>query len=173
MRNNLIPAIMAACLLASACPRTLAQTGTSREYRIKAACIYNFVKFIEWPPQADRDSIGVCVLGKEAYDAAMNTIHGKSVAGKTLVVRPFTAVRDLRNCQILFVSDAEKDRWRSIAEAVRNSSILTVGESEGFVRSGGIINFLTQSNKLRFEINPAAAERAGLRISSQLLKLSR
>jgi hypothetical protein len=149
------------------------EAATSREYRIKAACIFNFVKFIEWPASADRDTITVCVLGQEAYDAAHSTLNGKSVVGRTLVVRPFTGVRDLRGCQILFISGDERGQWRQIQEALENSSVLTVGEAPGFASSGGIVNFFTQSNKLRFEINPDAAERAGLRISSQLLRLSR
>ncbi len=155
------------------CLHTRVQAATAREYKIKAACIYNFVKFIEWPAQAVRDTITVCVLGQEAYDAAYSTLNGKSVVGRTVVVRPFTGVRDLRGCQILFISGDERNRWRQIQEAIENSPVLTVGEAEGFASGGGVINFYTQSNKLRFEINPDAAERAGLRISSQLLRLSR
>lgn len=173
IRSVLAVAVVAAGVLTTGKPGALAQTGSPHEYALKAAVLYHFAEFVEWPAQAERDTITVCVAGKTAYDAARETIGGKSIRGKTLVVRQFTGPQDLRNCHILFISAAEKGRMRPILDTVRNTSVLTVGETGGFTESGGIINFKAEGNHLRFDINPDAATRVGLRISSQLLKLAR
>ncbi len=147
------------------------------EYQIKAAFLYNFAKFVEWPATALRGQgapIIVAVLGEDPFGADLEQIlDGKTAGGRQLVIRRFKGVRDLGLCHILFVSSSERERLREILRALQNSTVLTVGETEGFAGLGGIINFILEENRVRFEINIDAADRARLKISSKLLKLAR
>jgi hypothetical protein len=170
------PAALGALLLAACALLAAPAGGTTREYEIKAAFLYNFVKFVDWPAQALPDNspnVVIGVLGANPFGRALNTINGRSVKGKTLVVRQVSSAQDAQNCHMLFICPSERDRLRAILDALRNDSVLTVGEMKGFAESGGIINFTLQNDRVRFEINPAAAERARLTISSQLLRLAK
>jgi hypothetical protein len=152
------------------------QSAASREYSIKAAFLYNFVKFVDWPAQAlpsSSNTLVIGVLGRNPFGSALNTLSGKTVKGKTLVVRQFSSVPEQGACHVLFISSSEQDRMKQLLDALRSSSILTVSETRGFAQSGGIINFVVQDEKVRFEINPAAAERARLNLSSDLLRLAK
>jgi len=162
--------LIAAC--ACCCRPAPAGADANREYEIKAALLYNFVKFVEWPSQAG-STLVIGVLGRNPFGPALNTLNGKSANRKTIAVRQFSSVPDAGACQILFISPSEKDRLKPILDSLRGSSILTVSEVGGFTQSGGIINFTIQDDRVRFEINPAAAERAKLTISSQLLRLAK
>lgn len=168
---------MFAGILAFAASGAHAEPGSGpREYRLKAAFIFNFIKFVEWQAQdlpSTTPNLRVCVAGREAYAAALETINGKSAKGKTVIVTQFSGPQDLAGCQVLFISAAERQRSKGALDAARNSGILTVGEMDDFARNGGVINFTEESNRVRFEINPQAAERAHLTISSQLLKLAK
>jgi hypothetical protein len=146
--------------------------GAPREYVIKAAFIYNFVKFVDWPGGGSSTLI-IGVLGNNPFGAALNQLNGKSVKGKTLAVRQCNSVSDAESCQVVFISSSDADRQRQILDSLKSSSILTVGESKGFAQRGGMINFVTEDDRVRFEVNPAAAERARLNISSEMLKLAR
>jgi len=165
-------AMIAACTMASA-----AEPPPPTEYQIKAAFLYNFAKFVEWPATALRDPgapIIVAVLGEDPFGADLEqTLNGKSAGGRRVLVRRFKGVRDLEFCHILFISPSEKEHLRETLRALKNSNILTVGESDGFARLGGMINFIPEENRVRFEINIDAADRAGLKISSKLLKLAK
>lgn len=148
----------------------------SREYAIKAACVLNFIRFVDWPPAAlpeNSPNLVVGLLGTNVFGAALDTISGKSVKGKSIVIRQVANQREIQGCHVLFISPSEKDRYRPILESLRNDSILTVSEISGFARDGGVINFFAEGNRLRFEISPAAAERARLTVSSQLLRLAK
>lgn len=147
-----------------------------REYEFKSAYVYNFIKFVDWPAQrlpASSSTINVCVVGKEAYRAALDTINGKLVKGKTIAVTPYNGPQDISRCHILFVGDAETTHLSALLEGARPAGVLTVGDSSSFVKEGGVIRFRNENNKIRFDINPRAAEESGLTISSQLLKLAR
>ena len=147
------------------------------EYQIKAAFLYNFAKFVEWPAKAlleTRTSMTLCILGEDPFGADLEHIlDGKTVNGRSIVVKRFSAIRGLEVCHILFISSSERHHLPEILEALGQASMLTVGETERFARLGGIINFTIEDNKVRFEINVDAAERAGLKISSRLLKLGK
>jgi len=145
----------------------------AREYQLKAAIIFNFIKFVDWPAQrlpASSTTIQVVVAGKDAYDVVAQTIGGKEVKGKTIVVSQYSGPQDLARCHLLFVSAAAMRQFES--GVGRQSGVLTVGETASFARRVGIIGLKEQSNKLRFEINQQAAEQSGLTISSQLLKVA-
>jgi hypothetical protein len=148
------------------------------EYEVKAAFLYNFTKFVEWPPSAFAEGNGalrLCVLGDDPFGRGLNAAlgEGEVVEGRRLtVVRAETLAR-AGGCQVLFVSRSERERLPQILAPLKSSPVLTVGDSKGFLDQGGIVNFILEGSKVRFEINPAAAEQAGIRISSKLLRLAR
>ena len=150
---------------------------TSLEYDVKAAFLFNFAKFVEWPedrPEGDRSALVIGVLGVDPFGGALDAaVRDKTVNGRALSVKRFREVKDLAPCQILFISASETRRLPEILSRLGGTPILTVGEPEAFTREGGIIRFVTEDNKVRFEINVEAAERANLRISSKLLALAR
>jgi hypothetical protein len=147
------------------------------EYQVKAAFLYNFAKFVEWPPQAFKaasDPISICVLGENPFTHELeDAVSGKSVGGKGFSIRRLSDAGQASNCQVLFIASSERKRTRSILEVVRGSGVLTVGEAEGFCKGGGVINFTLEDWKLHFEINLKAADREKLKISSKLLGLAR
>lgn len=166
-------ALAAACLLGLAAAPAGAQ---HNPYAVKAACLYNFIKFVDWPDRAfpeGSSTLTIGVLGDNPFGNALNTLNGKQVKGKTLVVRQVTSVKEAQVCQMVFVSTSERSHLPQILEALQGSSVLTVGEMVGFARGGGIICFTEQGNNLAFEINQGAAARSRLTISSQLLKLAK
>lgn len=146
----------------------------SKEYQIKAACLLNFVQFIEWPASAFAESgspITVGVLGNDPFGQALEqTFQDETVQGRKLVVKRSRQVEDLNTCHLVFISKSEQDRLPGTLTGLNDARIVTVGEMEGFASRGGIINFFMENNKVRFEINAEAAQRKGLKISSQLLK---
>jgi hypothetical protein len=146
------------------------------EYQIKAAFIFNFAKFVEWPaaafPKAS-SPIVVGVLGENPFrDALEKTIKNKTVDEHPVVIREFRAATDATNCHILFISSSEKAQLPQILKQLNGRSMLTVGEMPGFTETGGMINFVLEGTKIRFQINNEAANGAGLKISSKLLNLS-
>jgi hypothetical protein len=149
---------------------------TQREYQLKAAFVYNFIKFVDWPgavlPETS-DTISVCVLGEEAFAEGFDTLKDKTVKGKKLAVRRLEQVKDADGCHVLFISSSADKRAPQVLQTLQSASVLTVGEMDRFPQLGGIINFVVERNKLRFEINVSSAERARLKLSSQLLSLAK
>lgn len=157
-------------------PHLRAQSALQREYEIKAAYLYNFINYIDWPTEAlpaTGGTITIGILGENPFGAALNPLNGKQVKGRTLAVKQVGSVKDLELCQIVFVCNSEKTRVSEILGQLKDSRILTVADIDGFAAQGGIINFISERNKVRFEINPEAARRLGLTISSELLKLAK
>ena len=147
------------------------------EYQVKAAFLFNFVKFIEWPPQASKgssDPINICILGEDPFGNSLeDAVKGKTVEGRTFLVPVrISEVQQASACQILFVSSTERKHVRAILAALKAPGVLTVGETEGFAAQGGMINFKLEDGRVRLEVNVEAAERANLRISSKLLSLA-
>ena len=146
-----------------------------REYEIKAALLYNFAKFVEWPDETVPETsapLTLCVLGDDPFGPALESIDGKTIRSRRLVIKRSVTARDVSTCHILFISSSEEKHLAQILEVLRTSSTLTIGETQGFTQNGGIINLAVESNKVRFEINANAADRAGLKISSKLLSLA-
>ena len=145
------------------------------EYQVKAAFLYNFVKFVEWPatPAVQEGPIEICVLGKDPFGGALErVVEGKTVNDRPLVIRRIGEIAAARSCQVLFVSASEAGRVSVIIKAVRGWNVLTVSEIERFSERGGIITFLMEGQRVRFRINPKMAASAGLKISSKLLQLA-
>jgi hypothetical protein len=147
------------------------------EYPVKLAFLYNFTKFVEWPADSYSDSrapLEICVVGDDPFDRNLEgELRTRSAGGHPVEVRNMRSSGSLRKCHVVFVPVSEKDRASGIMKALDGSSALTVGDWEGFAEEGGIISLTIEEDKLHFEINPLAAERAGLKISSKLLALAR
>lgn len=154
----------------------LAQRSGPTEYQIKAAFIYNFARFVDWPTQAFTDASApmvIGVLGKNVFKNDLaQIIAGKIIRGHALEFRTFDSVADVEHCQVLFISDSEKSHLSKIISRLGNASILTVGESDDFIENGGMIDLRIVDDKVRFDINNSAAKSAGLTISSKLLSLA-
>jgi hypothetical protein len=166
-----------------------AESETSREYQIKAAFLFNFFKFVDWPEEKTADSnepFTIGVIGTEPFGKSLEPIKEKEVKGRKVVIKQIKnlkekessknnkdAIEALRKCHLLFICSSEKENMVTIIEALKDSSVLTVGETAGFLESGGIINFLMEDKKVCFEINNFAAKQASLKIRSKLLRLAR
>lgn len=152
------------------------EASPSLEYRVKAAFLFNFAKFVEWPPGAfssPTSPILISVLGTDPFgDILAETVRDKTINGRRIVVERSDDVERVKTCHIVFISQSEEERLGSILSHLEHSYALTVSEMERFVHMGGGINLITEKEKVRFEINVAPAERAGLRISSKLLNLA-
>jgi len=164
------------------------ESETSREYQIKAAFLFNFFKFVDWPIEKTPNSnepFTIGVIGKDPFGKSLEPIENKKVKGRKVVIKKIRSfqkqesserkdtIKALRKCHLLFISSSKKENLTTIIEAVQDASILTVGETAGFLESGGIINFVMEDKKVRFEINNFAAKQASLKIRSRLLRLAR
>jgi hypothetical protein len=165
------------CALTAGAPRPLALAAqpATPEYQVKAAFLYNFLKFVEWPGEAGSSAGTIClgVLGRDPFDDALDTVRGKLAKGRKVVVIHFRSPDEVRGCDLLFISASEKGRLSQALRAAHNARMLTVADQEGFCEAGGMINLVSVKNRVGFEVNLAAANRARFRISSQLLKLAR
>lgn len=143
------------------------------EYQLKAAFLYNFAKFVQWPAETSGgslDTFALCVSGEEPFRIMHQYLSGKRIRGQLIAVRAVGGSAELSGCHLLFVSAASVQLQRALPGV--SGAVLTVGESADFMRSGGMINLVRADNRLRFEISRSVGERAGLKFSSQLLKLA-
>ena len=142
------------------------------EHDVKAAFVLKLVNFVQWPDAGGRDLI-IGFIGADATsDSLQKQVSGVSVNGRKVVVRRLGLDGDLKACQVVFVGASEGKNTQSVLDRVRGSSVLTVGESAGFGQHGGMVNVLLNDGRIRFEVNPHAAEQAHLQISSRLLSLA-
>ena len=169
--------LSAVCLLTLLGLIACAEPGTVNEYEVKAAFVFNFTQFVEWPEAAFPDAASpVCIgiLGDDPFGPILDqVVQGETVKGRKLVLKRSKRVEDLKNCQVVFIARSEKARLSQILSGLQGTGALTVSEIEGCAERGCIINFFLQANKLRFEINPEAARSKGLKLSAQLLSLAR
>lgn len=157
-------------------PAFAADSTGSKEYQLKAAFIYNFTKFVEWPPQSftqTNSPIVIGILGRNPFDDELEKIvKERYVNGRGIVVKHITSPPGPEPFHLVFVSNGEEEKWAEVLKSFQKTAVLTVGESEKFALSGGMINFIRQADKVRFEINQDSTEEAGLKINAQLLKLA-
>ena len=151
-----------------------ADTAVSKEYQVKAAFLYNFFQFVEWPAEAFPESqtpLVIGVIGDDPFDGYLEQIvHGEKVNNRPLVVRRYHQPDEIKVCHVLFISQSEGGRVKDLLAGLKGRNILTVSDLDGFARDGGIIRFVTENNKIRFKINTEAAKVARLTISSKLLR---
>jgi len=171
--SSLVWLLMAAQLFSGSLDLA-AQTAPSREHQVKAVFLFNFAQFVEWPPQAFPEAataVVVGVLGEDPFGAFLDeTVRGEKVNGRPLVIQRYRRVEEIKACHVLFISGSEAGNLRAILGSLKGRSILTVSDTEGFARDGGMIGFVTEKNKTRLKINVEAAKAANLTISSRLLK---
>jgi len=138
--------------------------------------LFNLTKYVEWPAAAFPETsspIMLGILGEDNFgDDLRRMVEGKSINGRRLLLRRIAWGEDIKDVHLLFIGASEKRRLPEILDKLRNSSVLTVGDNDSFSQLGGIINLATKENRIRPQINLAAAERAGLKISSKLLSIS-
>jgi hypothetical protein len=159
-----------AAMLSLLSPFSLAEGGDRLEYQVKAAFLFNFLKFVEWPAASNESPWVIGILGRDPFDGALeDTVRGKMVSGRPVEVRRYARPGDVKDCNILFIGRADYERLGIPMQP----GLLTVGEASGFLKSGGSINFYLEDNRVHFEIRPGVARSSGLRISAQLLKLGR
>ncbi|MGD0404707.1 MAG: YfiR family protein [Candidatus Acidiferrales bacterium] len=154
-----------------------AQVRPPSEYELKAAFLFNFAKFVDWPKNAfagPESPFLVCILGIDPFGSALdNALRGKVIAEHPASVARLKRVADISGCQILFVAASESHLLSEVVAKLRGQSVLVIGETNDFASSGGAIQFTLEDNRVRFFINPDAADRAGLKISSKLLALAK
>jgi hypothetical protein len=173
---------LAAGLLATVCAlfsmpaAQPAQAASLAESEIKAAFMYNFAKFVQWPDAAfaqPQSPLILCVMGEDGFGPALETIDHKLAQGHELQVRRRIRLEDAKSCHILFVADSERTRLAAVLHSVSGASVLTVSDIDRFAELGGVIGLYNVDNKLRFSINPEQARSASLQVNSQLLKLAK
>jgi hypothetical protein len=147
------------------------------EYQVKAAFLFNFTKFTEWPASAFASSNAPMVIGIVGEDPFGQTLDdavgGEVVRNHPLVVKRLQTDEDLRSCHVVFISRSEKDRIAKVLEKLKGSAVLTASDTKDFAENGGIVNLLLAQGTVKLEINQTAAEEAGLQISAKLMKLAR
>jgi len=189
-RSLAVVLVLFGCLLAAEVHPS-AQSGQYKEYEVKAAFIYNFLKFVDWPEEKMANSdkqIIIGIIGESPFGSATDVFKNKKVEDRDVVVKYFEGLEQikkmsekdraaneesLKNCHLLFICQSEQKLVREITDIVGKNGVLTVGDSEEFAKSGGAIHFFMEDNKIRFNINLTAAEKSGLKIRSQLLRLAK
>lgn len=180
MTRRLTSWILAAAIVAGSvrvAARPVPVTGESQradEYRVKAAFLFNFVKFVEWPTQAfsgQTAPLTLCVLGLDPFGSLLDdTLRGRAVAGRSIAIRRIPELES--GCHVLFISGSERRRLALLTDQLRGISVLTVSEEAGFTTLGGMIELFTAGESVQFNIAPAALERSGLHASARLIELA-
>ena len=153
-----------------------AQQAPPTEYQVKAAYLYNFGKFVDWSAAsapAKRDGFEICVLGQDPFGPSLDAaLARQSIDGKSVMARRIAKPQDAVGCRILFISSSEDHQLKGIFTVLDGSGVLTVSDIPQFSQHGGMIEFTLEGNRVRFEVNLATAEAAGLTLSSELLKVA-
>jgi hypothetical protein len=151
--------------------------GAPTEHQVKAAFLYNFANFVEWPAAALGPAgtpLKVCVIGADPFGGALDeAFRDQLVQGRKVQIARGQTLEALGRCHILFLPQSEQGRWKDLVRELHGTPTLTVADGPPLARQGGIINFVIEAQRVRFEINPTAAEQSGLRISSKLLTLAK
>jgi hypothetical protein len=143
------------------------------EYEVKAAFMYNFAKFVDWPA-ANRDTFVVAVLGDDPFGPLLeHTFGGKKVGERTLAVRRLARVDEASEVDLLFIAASESTKLPQILSRLRGLPTLTVSEIDGFVGRGGMVGFRVEREMVRFDIDLGEVSQAGLKMSSQLVRVAR
>jgi hypothetical protein len=157
-------------------PGALAQSPKPTDYDVKAAYLYNFGRFVEWPAKittGKTSSFTICVLGADPFGPALDTtLAGETIGNQRVAARRISSPQESVDCQILFIASSEANRFNKIIESYNKTAVLTVSDIPHFSKRGGMIQFVTEGNRIRFEVNLTATQRAGLTLSSELLKVA-
>ncbi|MCP5159565.1 MAG: YfiR family protein [Gammaproteobacteria bacterium] len=146
------------------------------EYAVKAAYLYNFAKFVEWPPGSFSTTdapLSICIAGDDPFDNKLEMLSGKVVEGHPVEVRHIPAATGFERCHVLFIGRVEQKRFKTLLARLGRLPILTVSDIDDFAQAGGMIGLIETEQRIRFDINLDAANQANLKLSSHLLKLAR
>jgi hypothetical protein len=153
-----------------------AEAPKPNEYQVRAAYIYNFGKFVKWPAASianQEDAFTICVLGEDSFGGILQaTLAGESLGGRPVHVKRIARPQEASSCHVLYLNNAAEGHLKETLAALDRISVLTVSEIPGFSRRGGMIQFVLDGERVRFEINRANAESAGLTLTSDLLKVA-
>jgi uncharacterized protein DUF4154 len=153
-----------------------AQPASTREYQIKAAFIFNFTQFVEWPPQcfpAEKSPAIIGILGTDPFGKYLEeTVSGESINNHPLLIKHFNTVDEITNCHVLFIGMTDKNKIKPIIEKLKGKNVLTISEANGFPKLGGMIRIYTKSDKINIQINLEATKGEDLVVSSKLLKIA-
>lgn len=163
------------CLPSSAFPEKSA--AADMEYAVKAGFIYSFTKFTQWPESAfpgGQEEFVIGVIGDDPFGNTLDALaEQKKVQGRRVVIKRFSSLDEITGCQILFISSSQGGSLEKILARVGNKPVLLIGDTDGFAKKGVDVNFFIQEKKVRFEFNLKALDRAGIKVSSQLLNLGK
>lgn len=157
-------------------PASTGQESKPSEYQVEATYLYNFSRFVEWPESpknSQNNRFFICVLGDNPFGSLLNEIvANESIEGKSVATKQVLTPEDAADCRVVFISLSEQNRLRQILTSLSNSSALTVSDLPQFTDRGGMIQFVLEDNHVRFQVNVGTAKRAGLVMSSELLKVA-
>jgi uncharacterized protein DUF4154 len=155
----------------------MAQSDQPSEYEVKAAFLFNFTKFVEWPDGSFNDPhapIVIGIIGDDPFgESLIRIVGGQKAQGRAIVIIRYRRGDDLRRCHILFISASERQHSAQIVASLRDASVLTVSDIDGFAEAGGAMQFVMQESRVRFVVNLDAATQSKLRVSAKLLVLAR
>jgi YfiR/HmsC-like len=161
---------------ALATPGMQAQSSQLSDYDVKAAYLFNFGRFIDWPANGDAAKssfFAICILGRDPFGPNLDRmLSGQTVNGKKITVKRISSPHESEGCQVLFLSAEEAGQLKQIIAALDDHAVLTVSDMPQFSQQGGMIQFVLEQNRVRFEVNLTAAQRVGLAPSSELLKVA-
>jgi hypothetical protein len=150
-----------------------ASAQAANEYEVKAAFLYNFTRFVDWPQPSGNGPFCIGIDGSDPFGGAMEeAVKGRSAGGRAIVIKRFKPGEEPAGCEMIFVSATDPKKMSAVLSRLKGVAVLTVGNAPGFCASGGDIGFDVQDNKVRLQVNPEAAQRARLQISSKLLSLA-
>jgi hypothetical protein len=176
MNRYLFNIMLVFYLVACSAAAVSADQQKAGEYQVKALFLYNFLNFVDWPAGSSFSSspaINVCIVGDDPFADALENIRNETVKGKKLAIRYYRPFDEPEGCHLLFIPASEKSHAGQILRSVREANVLTVSDTVEEGRQGAIISFFIEQKKVRFAINIEAAKKAGLKISSKLLRLAK
>ena len=162
--------LMCLCFAPSASSQALSDQALS-EYQLKAAFLYNFAAFTEWPPQVG-SVLNLCVYGRDPFGVEIDGLNGKATGTRTLAVQRKTSPATVQDCQIVFIADADIAQLPRLLDTLRGLPVLVVADSPGAARLGAALNLKLAQGRVTFEANLLAARGAGLKLSARMLSLA-
>jgi hypothetical protein len=176
MLQRIVRLVMLLCIVLAMRGQRIGAQSSDDEYRVKAAFLFHFAQLVDWPAdtvKATDGSLFLCTVGDDPFQGALeSTVAGKAVGTRVLRIRHLKETEDMHACQMVFLGKAQSKHIPALLAGLHNAPILTVGETPGFLESGGMVRFLLADNNVRFAINVAAANAAGLKIGARLLILA-
>lgn len=176
-RSRVRARIGAAGLLASIGLGLPASVRAESEDEVKAAFLFHFARYVEWPPTAfesDSAAIHLCLIGEPGFEGVLaKAVAGRKIGARPVAVASVASLDDAMRCHLLFLGEHADMKASVVEESLGDRAVFTISDETGFAEAGGIANFVLVEQKIRFEINQKAARRAGLKVSSSLLRLAK